>query len=710
MAKQQESSGGGGGVAGRFLLFILITLAVGCLVLKRDEMMDENVEAKVEAGDAESRIPAGMCPKFCEARLKQLMDHHGGADFTQTSDLLEKAKSEREKMIGRLEEMYGKGERYYESIFHNVDGKRRKFFIGPGDQEARVSEKRFQRKLGMKILKMQASLIEENSNLEGCDCTHGDEVESQRRRRLQGGDDVLKIVLPDVKSTYDSVVWGSGGHSAAASHGNLLHESYPEYMERMAKDVFKSVGLDLIGRNYAMGGMNTAPEVALCLESKMGLDADIISWDSGMTEAGNPKKFDFYANRVGQHRNRPVFAGIQLGQSSGAEPKIETMRRMENWGMSTLYFPGEVHDAMHEGYPDMTTLSGPDAEAAPEYAAYFICGDKKEEGEPRCGDMKYTETTCVNRVGKASWHPGWKFQANVGHAMALFMVDSLIETLEDINFAEANKVTGEKYDPLKLYKQLKETEDSDYDKFKETALELPTDMHEVLEEFPEGEDLKPWIPLRKHSYCHSSHLPSESRYLGLFDGNFTSSRDGFERGIGFKDLKKMAEESSEVPSTDQPMKLVFDEKLHENGTEEDGSPCAEPVQLDFKDWLSVTNKDGWSTVTFPNELELEYYKPDDDSKPKGLIMLCFVLCDWGNCPDGELNRDRLEALEFELNGQRVKQMIPIGEQCSFLQHHKGFFFDPNEKGQYELRARVGLWEKDQPDVLSYIRITSLAVV
>ena len=47
-------------------------------------------------------------------------------------------------------------------------------------------------------------------------------------------------------------IWASGGHSSAAAHGNYYNESYTAVLERSGKGVFDAVGLDLIGKNYAM--------------------------------------------------------------------------------------------------------------------------------------------------------------------------------------------------------------------------------------------------------------------------------------------------------------------------------------------------------------------------------------------------------------------------------------------------------------------------
>ena len=90
-------------------------------------------------------------------------------------------------------------------------------------------------------------------------------------------------VLEHMRGHEANFVWATGGHSAAASHGNFFNQSYTWYMENDVKDVFGALGLGFIGKNYAVGGMSSSPEVGLCQQSIFGLDFDVLSWDYGMT-------------------------------------------------------------------------------------------------------------------------------------------------------------------------------------------------------------------------------------------------------------------------------------------------------------------------------------------------------------------------------------------------------------------------------------------
>ena len=223
------------------------------------------VERKQKASGAESevlketvpKVPRGVCPQFCHARLEQRKKHHGG-DFLKSSDLAEQFHAAKKKLIEDLKDKYGS---FYDAIL-TEDGQWRKGFSGINTND--ISGGRFRRKLKMKLLEMQAAIRADNAHMEGCDCNK----EDSRRRRLEP----KTLVLPQLQDTYSNFVWATGGHSAAAGHGNLYNESYTAFMERSVKPIFEAVGIGFEGRNYAMGGMRSGPEFALCQESIFGLD------------------------------------------------------------------------------------------------------------------------------------------------------------------------------------------------------------------------------------------------------------------------------------------------------------------------------------------------------------------------------------------------------------------------------------------------------
>ena len=94
---------------------------------------------------------------------------------------------------------------------------------------------------------------------------------------------VIKLmdVLSNSSNRQPTFVWATGGHSSAAGHGNFYDESYTAVMEKNVRVIFDAVGIQFTGRNYAMGGSDSAPEAAWCNEEIFGADLDVLSWDYG---------------------------------------------------------------------------------------------------------------------------------------------------------------------------------------------------------------------------------------------------------------------------------------------------------------------------------------------------------------------------------------------------------------------------------------------
>ena len=118
----------------------------------------------------------------------------------------------------------------------------------------------------MKLLEMQIAIRTENEQLQGCNCNADKSAGHNRHLEAKA------FVLPELRKTFSNFVWATGGHSASAGHGNLFNESYTANMERATKPVFEAVGIEFEGRNFAMGGMESAPEFSLCQESIFGVD------------------------------------------------------------------------------------------------------------------------------------------------------------------------------------------------------------------------------------------------------------------------------------------------------------------------------------------------------------------------------------------------------------------------------------------------------
>jgi len=78
------------------------------------------------------------------------------------------------------------------------------------------------------------------------------EKNSHDRRNVRGLQGQKGGDIGDDSSWMVPFRWMTGGHSAAASHGNLFNQSYTAYMSRALTDVFAATGIRFEGFNYAM--------------------------------------------------------------------------------------------------------------------------------------------------------------------------------------------------------------------------------------------------------------------------------------------------------------------------------------------------------------------------------------------------------------------------------------------------------------------------
>lgn len=76
-----------------------------------------------------------------------------------------------------------------------------------------------------------------------------------------------------------------GGYSVTVGRGNYFNQSYPFVLERLLSKPMEKLGIKLDVRNAAIGGVPSFP-YGWCFDSFLGDDADVISWDYSMNEAG----------------------------------------------------------------------------------------------------------------------------------------------------------------------------------------------------------------------------------------------------------------------------------------------------------------------------------------------------------------------------------------------------------------------------------------
>lgn len=226
---------------------------------------------------------------------------------------------------------------------------------------------------------------------------------------------MIKLLQVQTRSTSPTsspvrFVWATGGDSRAAGHGNFYNQSYTAVLERSMVDVWKSVGIDFVSRNYAMGATQSAPEIAFCIEEIFGTDVDVLLWDYGMTDARRVEKLALYLYRAGLHPNRPVVVANGLGRRYFAARK-QVLEVFEDLGVPVLYVSEHIIERALAGVPDSYWLPARKLDQLPEFVKNLRCQQYIEYGlvedDWSCVVEKFNVSVCETRPYRTSWHPGW---------------------------------------------------------------------------------------------------------------------------------------------------------------------------------------------------------------------------------------------------------------------------------------------------------------
>ncbi|KAL3942006.1 MAG: hypothetical protein SGBAC_003718 [Bacillariaceae sp.] len=250
---------------------------------------------------------------------------------------------------------------------------------------------------------------------------HVDPMEKGQPRPLTGiatlttaGLDGLVRKLLHAMMTHDEFYVVLAGHSAAAGHGNDFMQNRIMTFHRIMEPVFDKLGMRLVSRNMAMGGVGTL-QFSLAGGDLFG-EADIFDWDSAMTEKGPS---------VDLFNKQSILSGERV-------PLIMTEDRffyniMEET-RGNVYMGQYVVDN-NPIFPE-TTLEN--SKTIPYAAQWFDQTQEKFNSicwEPR---SDYTpETKQSEHPGsQVSWHPGNRHHTWQGRRLALIVLHGLTLALD----------------------------------------------------------------------------------------------------------------------------------------------------------------------------------------------------------------------------------------------------------------------------------------
>lgn len=224
----------GGFFASRKFLLVALTAACGVFFISQDAPSKPVFHETIKSNDLLTRDNSTAAnPRSPSSTTTPLDTGSNNKAVGSASKMIQGFKRGYDDLHTRLTERYGE---FYKPIFFDSDDvPRGRYVFESGDGISTLSRDRFRRKLKLKLLEY-------------------------------------------LTTGSAHFVWATGGHSAAAGHGNFYDESYTSYLEQAVKPVFEAVGLQFTGRNYAMGSTASAPESALCNKEIYGQDIDALVW------------------------------------------------------------------------------------------------------------------------------------------------------------------------------------------------------------------------------------------------------------------------------------------------------------------------------------------------------------------------------------------------------------------------------------------------
>jgi len=643
-----------------------------------------------------------VCSSVCSQRRTKRSELAATGEATATAkatnlldrqELVQQVSAAKDRLLDKLRVDYGE---FFDPIFADSSATTGYRPCVPSTPEG-ISLERLKRKLMIKVLSMQLALDSKDADFHGCDCSGGKDTALRKDAMDSLDPEDPSVVFEGIDNDddfFEKYVWVTGGHSAAAGHGNLYNETYTKYMENDLKDVFGSIGIEFEGRNYAMGGTSSATSVSMCWKEIFGEDVDFFSWDYGMTDGRSVSSMFHYIYRGALSATRPAVMAIHTAGRSG-KSRLAAFETLEEMGLATFHAEEGYMKAMRDNFPDSAVLSTENLDALPEYVKNYRCEGQFEKGEPFCGKDKYTKWGCSPRLKQVSWHPGFKDHALVGHGLALFLMETLLGTVRDLSELEAEAIP-------QLLSQLQEEEIDLHSNF--TTAELPASYQKLfdlkkLKVSDTEPKIDPSLFFKGSSMCHTARLPSQIRYHGILTDTDKVGQpapvgeETYHVGVNKEDAKKTA-------TKNQEMRLAY-----AINKERETKCTGVTVKPDYPDVFFTHSKDDWTKLIFPNDAEKRFYGYDS-KQFEGILILHFRKCDWGKCPTGFLQPEDFpkKAWEMKINNQRVTKVTPVFEvdDAVIIEHENGIRFAPDSNGQYTIEIKVNVDE-------SYVEITDFVV-
>jgi hypothetical protein len=208
------------------------------------------------------------------------------------------------------------------------------------------------------------------------------------------------------------------GHSAAAGHGNNFMQNKIITFHSLMEPVMDKLGIRLISRNMGMGGVGT---LQFSLGGKMIYgEADIMLWDSGMTENGVTVDF-FNKQAVLSGERMPV---LMTAKQFDIAKETKGTAWVGDILLNKDILPVTQDEVQVDEMPyAVRFMNSKEAHMNNNEKFNAICWEDRSDFTP---DTKQNELP----GSQVEWHPGFRHHQYEGRLLALMLLEGLKKALD----------------------------------------------------------------------------------------------------------------------------------------------------------------------------------------------------------------------------------------------------------------------------------------
>jgi hypothetical protein len=282
--------------------------------------------------------------------------------------------------------------------------------------------------------------------------------------------------------------------------------------------------------------------------------------------------------------------------------------------------------------------------------------------------------------------PFSKLHALYGHAMALFLIDALVGAVNDLSGQHKGASVQQ------VLSLLRKEEDEVYHNqiLKAEVAGEPFEFYRAAaKDDLEQVGFDPTVLFQGKGLCHPAYLPAQTRYLGhLTNSHKVGGIAPFgqeEYDVGTEELQVSLTNASSLYSGLIP--LVWDINQRERD-------CPVVLNPDYRDYFCVRHGGGWAKMVLNNAAERKAYD-SDPSKMNGYVVLIFLGCPWGVCPESWLRGQHLndgsddKKWEMKINGKTVVSFAELGFDAAVaVGEGNDPHFIANSHQEFEIEIKV----------------------